>query len=313
MSVQRLQFDDAAVQQSYNSSGFALFPTQALLDPELTALCRQRLQAVARGEYDTGEPPFVPCKAGASPTSTIHVVNAHRADHAIRRLATNPLVGELIARVTGWSSVKLAQDQVWVKPPGCGPLSFHRDSPYLDFDPSDVATLWITLDDISTDATAHEMGALQYCPGSHRWVRRNGIAKHFFLDDYTSLLRSAAQSEGLNPDEAVRSVVTVKAPAGGCSLHNGLTWHGSGNNLSLSAGRHGIGIHFIPGHAQFRQGYIGKLWAPYVTAGSREMPESVFPVVWPLKSVKSLLPVTTEFAVESSNDAKAAAKANQEE
>lgn len=48
-----------------------------------------------------------------------------------------------------WSQgARLAQDQVWAKPPGAGPLVFHRDSTYFDFNPADVTTVWLALDDM---------------------------------------------------------------------------------------------------------------------------------------------------------------------
>ena len=58
-----------------------------------------------------------------------------------------------------WSSgARVAQDQIWAKPPGASPLVFHRDSPYFDFVPDDVITVWIALDDMTCD----ELGPLEY-------------------------------------------------------------------------------------------------------------------------------------------------------
>ena len=37
------------------------------------------------------------------------------------------------------------------------PLVFHRDSTYFDFDPSDVVTVWLALDDMTPD-----LGPLEY-------------------------------------------------------------------------------------------------------------------------------------------------------
>ena len=50
--------------------------------------------------------------------------------------------------------------------PGGAALTFHRDSPYFDFVPSDVATVWIALDEMLDEVH----GAwLEYCPTSHKW------------------------------------------------------------------------------------------------------------------------------------------------
>ena len=76
---------------------------------------------------------------------------------------------------------------------GAPPLVFHRDSPYFDFHPSHVVTVWVALDEMHP-----ELGPLEYVRGSHRWGDgRSGSAAQFFDTDARALLRSAAQREGL--------------------------------------------------------------------------------------------------------------------
>ena len=87
-----------------------------------------------------------------------------------------------------WSSgARVAQDQIWAKPPGASPLVFHRDSPYFDFVPDDVITVWIALDDMTCD----DLGPLEYVAGSHRWqsqAGRQGSANLFFQAERRHLL-----------------------------------------------------------------------------------------------------------------------------
>ena len=62
----------------------------------------------------------------------LQVINVHKADHLFRKLAVNPDLGKLVAELAGWKQgSRLAQDQLWGKPPGAPPLVFHRDSPYF--------------------------------------------------------------------------------------------------------------------------------------------------------------------------------------
>ena len=62
----------------------------------------------------------------------LQVINVHKADHLFRRLAVSPALGKTVAELAGWQQgARLAQDQVWAKPPGAPPLVFHRDSPYF--------------------------------------------------------------------------------------------------------------------------------------------------------------------------------------
>eukprot|EP00592_Proboscia_alata_P015227 CAMPEP_0194397666 /NCGR_PEP_ID=MMETSP0174-20130528/125670_1 /TAXON_ID=216777 /ORGANISM="Proboscia alata, Strain PI-D3" /LENGTH=118 /DNA_ID=CAMNT_0039193867 /DNA_START=530 /DNA_END=883 /DNA_ORIENTATION=- len=70
----------------------------------------------------------------------LQLINIHKSDTCFRTLATSPILGELVAKLAGWDTpefggARLAQDQVWMKPPHCPPLMYHRDSPYFMFDP----------------------------------------------------------------------------------------------------------------------------------------------------------------------------------
>ena len=65
---------------------------------------------------------------------------------------------------------------------------------------------------------------------------RSGSANQFFDTDRYALVRSAAEREGLPPDGVEDLVVSMAGlRAGGCSVHNGRTWHGSGANESAAA------------------------------------------------------------------------------
>ena len=69
--------------------------------------------------------------------------------------------------------------------------------------------------------------------------------------------------------------------AGGASLHDGRTWHGSGPNDSAAAPRRGLGIHFVPACATFAPGAeLGKLWAPLKQPGTDALPDDLLPVTW---------------------------------
>ena len=52
-----------------------------------------------------------------------------------------PKLGEFVANLMEWKGSRVAQDQVWAKPPLSSALVFHRDSPYFDFVPADGLTV----------------------------------------------------------------------------------------------------------------------------------------------------------------------------
>mmetsp|Transcript_2873 Transcript_2873/g.9927 ORF Transcript_2873/g.9927 Transcript_2873/m.9927 type:complete len:468 (-) Transcript_2873:89-1492(-) len=250
---------DARERAAFERDGFVVL--DRLLSAEVCALLNQRLELVLRGEFDLGRPPDkVPrfkaetrCKAGKQPPplggpskTTLQLINVHKADAAFRDVVCSPSLGRAVSRLGGWAGARVANDQVWAKPPGAAPLTFHRDSAYFDFVPSDVITVWLALDDMDDD-----VGPLQYVPGSHRWEDgRVGSAQQFFDKDRFALLHSAARREGLDPS-AELGLVTVGVRMGGCGIHNGRLWHGSDRNASARP-RRGLGIHFVPADAVFR-------------------------------------------------------------
>jgi ectoine hydroxylase-related dioxygenase (phytanoyl-CoA dioxygenase family) len=224
----------------------------------------------------------------------IQVINVHKADHLFRRVAMDPMLGKVVAKLTGWKcGARLAQDQIWAKPPKAAPLAFHRDSPYFMFRPADVVTVWLALDDMT-----EELGPLKYVKGSHLWGEgRIGTASQFFESDGgIDLLHSAAERSNNNgiitPQDWMDDleIVSMAGLSAGCvSIHNGRTWHGSGPNQSRTRPRRGLGLHFIPANARFTaEAFYSQLWRPYVeeALASGKDPAAIilgnddFPVTW---------------------------------
>jgi phytanoyl-CoA hydroxylase len=303
-----LTADEVSVRQAeITTNGFTIFPSCCLHDWSLVE-AREHLQSVFQGVYDLGTAPPKPLTkidadftfsspAVGTPSKRVrtqHIINIWHCDSYFRSFATSKTLGKLVAQICGWEQrgCRLAQDQVWVKPPGAGALSFHRDTTYFDFLPKEVATVWFTFDatDGSDGVAGELLGPLEYCRGSHLWsLARRGSANQFFDPDYHAMLRDAAQREvaaGDGSPWAVEcaselQVSKVLAAAGGFSIHNGNTWHGSGPNVT-SGYRRGIGLHFIPGDVVFNMEEVGTLWRPYVDpAGSAQLPEKWFPWVFP--------------------------------
>jgi phytanoyl-CoA hydroxylase len=241
-----------------------------------------RLEDVMSGRYSTGKAPDkFPKVAGGkllNPSKrTIQIINIWKADVSFAALVKSPKLGKLVAELGGWPGARVANDQVWAKPPLAGPLSFHRDSAYFDFVPSDVITVWIALDDMLP-----EMGPLEYVVGSHMWGDgRFGSANQFFDKDSKSLLFDAAKREGIVDPEQHLTFSTVDVKAGGAAIHNGRTWHGSGPNSNSKRPRRGLGIHFIPASATFRPGVPPtQMWAKHKKEGSDLLPDEELPITF---------------------------------
>lgn len=213
----------------------------------------------------------------------LQIINIHKADSLFRQFAVHPTLGEVVAQLARWKDgARLAQDQVWAKPPGASALVFHRDQPYFMFEPPDVVTVWVALDDMDD-----ELGPLEYVRGSHRWGDgRSGTANQFFQSNGEKrLLQSAAEREGLDPQHDLEIISMTGLQAGGLSIHHGKVWHGSSKNESRSRPRRGLGLHFVPANVHFTAEAIhSTLWKSYVANVEDpllvELAEEDFPIVF---------------------------------
>jgi phytanoyl-CoA hydroxylase len=307
------------VVEQFRRDGFVAL--SHVLRPATVQALNKRLEDVLRGQYDRGTPPDkVPvttrtsasCETPAAANAPLvwdhknskkvvwQIVNIHKADHLFRQLACSAALGRVVAELADWNTgTRLAQDQIWAKPPGAPPLTFHRDAPYFMFTPEHaVMTVWIALDDMDA-----EIGPLEYVRKSHLWATNDdhaGTARQFFSGGM-DLLRSTAVSAGAltqesattKTDQEIRQtrqldiVSMAGLRAGGISIHDGRTWHGSGRNTSATRPRRGLGIHFVPKEARFTPRAVkSRLWRPYVEGmdGSAiaelDLPIEDFPVTW---------------------------------
>ena len=139
-------------------------------------------------------------------------------------------------------------------------MAFHRDSPYFMFEPSDVVTVWIALDDME-----EVIGPLQYVKGSHKWGDGRIGSSNTFFEGGTNLLESAAKRAGIEDETLLEIVSMAGLKAGGISIHDGRTWHGSGKNQSSTKPRRGIGLHYVPAQVQWTpDANQSSLWKKYV-------------------------------------------------
>ena len=295
----------SSLTRAFREDGFVVFPRA--ISSDVVNTLQQRLEDVLRGKYDRGSPPdktpalIVDSKKSGRRklgplgydgkttkySRVLQIINIHKCDNEFKRLATQEAIGEMVARLSGWEhGARLAQDQVWAKPPGSPPLVFHRDSPYFMFTPNDVVTVWIALDDMD-----QELGPLEYVRGSHMWGDgRVGSSSSFFQSDSKNLLYSAAAREGIEDAESCLEIISLAGlSAGGLSIHHGKTWHGSGKNASNDRPRRGLGLHFVPAEVKFikEDAKKSKLWRKYVAEEDTDddsptihVPDDDFPLVW---------------------------------
>ena len=284
-----LQLDEeklrGELKEAFEIDGFIKLPN--VLSRETVEELNRHLDDVFQGCYDRGQGPdklprgksLIGKRNGKIRVEQI--INMHKCDSVFRKLVTSKEIARAVGIIAGWDDLgtRLAQDQAWCKPPQCSaPISFHRDSPYFMFTPDDIVTVWVALDDMS-----EELGPLEYIKGSHQWGKgRIGSSSAFFQSKGgKDLLHSAALREGIKPEDL--EIVSMRGiEAGGISIHNGLTWHGSGKNVSTTKPRRGLGIHYIPGNVRFTsEALYSKLWKSYYESSvGGTISEEHFPIAW---------------------------------
>jgi phytanoyl-CoA hydroxylase len=144
-------------------------------------------------------------------------VNLWQTNDKVRELMFDPALGRVVTEVAGIEGARIWHDQALVKEPYANPTAFHLDVPYWSFTSADAITIWVALDDATL-----ENGCLYYMAGTHK-------AKKF---DNVGIGPSIGALFDVYPEWRDVPAQPCPVPAGGALLHNGLTFHGAGANMT---------------------------------------------------------------------------------
>jgi len=156
--------------------------------------------------------------------------NPHHQREAVRRLAFEPRLVQLVESLIG-AGVSVYFSQIFFKPPEGGrPKPAHQDNYYFGpNDPNALVTAWIALDDATL-----ENGCLYYAEGSHC----GPVHPHVTPPDEPYNLQLPAATLARYP------ATPAPVPRGGVSFHHGNTFHHSGPNLSRRW-RRACALHYV--------------------------------------------------------------------
>lgn len=156
--------------------------------------------------------------------------NPHHQREAVRRLASEPRLVEIVEALIG-PGVSVYFSQVFFKPPeGGGPKPAHQDNYYFGpDDPESLVTAWIALDDATP-----ENGCLYYADGTHL----GPVHAHVAPPDEPYNLQLPAETL------ARHRATPAPVSRGGVSFHHGNTFHHSGPNLS-TRWRRACALHYV--------------------------------------------------------------------
>ncbi|EER17611.1 conserved hypothetical protein [Perkinsus marinus ATCC 50983] len=233
-----------------------------LLCPQEAITLGDKFPAIFRGEFDTGVfPDEWHWREGISKESAPReIVNAWKSDDLVASIVLSKELGSLVRAITGWESVRVAQDDLWWKAPSTANSATkgHIDAEYFNFfADNSLLTLWIALDPVGQDNSP-----LQYIEGSHQWPVGNDTGDVFNRGSEVSgsILTGDEDVFASCPYKYDCLVRSVSVPRGGCSFHLGNTWHGSPPNKDAKMHRRSLAIHYIPGNNSFdlnvKTGYI---------------------------------------------------------
>jgi hypothetical protein len=140
----------------------------------------------------------------------------------MRQIMTDPALGKMISELAGVEGIRIWHDQALFKPPFGNPTAWHLDNPYWSFSSKDSLSIWVALDDATL-----ENGCLYYLPGTHKTARYETVN---IGQNQRDLFRAYPEWEGI-------ASVATPCKAGAAVIHNGLTAHGAGANMTAKPRR----------------------------------------------------------------------------
>lgn len=193
-------------------------------------------------------------------------INLWMTSPAVRRLVLDERLGAMAADLAQVEGVRIWLDQALVKERYANPTAFHIDVPFWSFRSDEALTFWIAL----SDATLQN-GCLCYIPGSHNEKRFDNaeIGK-----EIGSLFEVYPQWRDVEP-------VPCPVSAGGIVVHNGLTAHGAGANMTPHR-RFAMTVAYMPDGSTFngKQDILTKEQVARLSVGDPLQDERQNPLVF---------------------------------
>jgi ectoine hydroxylase-related dioxygenase (phytanoyl-CoA dioxygenase family) len=210
--------------------GFLDPPEVALLETAIAATLARIGRDRVVGNPDLAEP------EGYRHRVVVQRLNLWKIDPTVRRFFLDPALGRMLSDLEGIDGLRMWHDQTFFKPPWGEPTAFHHDLPNWSFTADHGVQIWIALDPMTV-----ENGCLHYLPGSHRIATADRTAG--ISGDVGAIFT-------IHPELAEIEPRAIEIDRGSAIIHNGLTVHGAGANMT-PRWRRAMTCQYMPDGARF--------------------------------------------------------------
>jgi ectoine hydroxylase-related dioxygenase (phytanoyl-CoA dioxygenase family) len=222
--------------ENYRDAGYLV--VNEFVTPEELAEVTLAVEAAVQqiGRQRVADNPELAESEGYRNNVSLQRLNLWKVNETIKRYFLNPEFGRMLCQLAGVAGIRIWHDQTFFKPPWGNPTAFHLDAPNWSFSSPDAIQIWVALDDAT-----HQNGCLYYIPGSHKVTRYDKNAS--IHGDVGALFDVYPELREVEPH-------AVELGAGDAVLHNGLTVHGTGPNMSPHW-RRAMSCQYMPDGATF--------------------------------------------------------------
>lgn len=204
---------------------------EELLSPSEAARCSRWLEDRVI-EHDRMATDMEQTIAAAS-SGWRYVQNLRWRDPQVNGFVTARRFARLVAELLDVPALRLMRDQSYFKAPGADATPWHQDAHWIPLDTDKIATLWLSLVDMSTD-----MGAIQFMSATHRegalgTSSRDPVAMRQFAQRMKSRGFTVSSASNLS--------------AGDATVHAGWTLHAAPSNRSAHHRQAYVMVYFADG------------------------------------------------------------------
>ncbi|MCA9743203.1 MAG: phytanoyl-CoA dioxygenase family protein [Deferribacteres bacterium] len=196
-------------------------------------------------------------------------LNLWKLNDTIKKYFLGPKMGEMLCKLAGIDGIRVWHDQTLQKQPWGNPTAWHLDNPYWSFHSKNALSIWIALDEATV-----QNGCLYYLPGTHKTASYDNVD---IREDIASLFDVYPQWKKIEP-----AVAAMKR--GWAGVHNGLTAHGAGPNMTPFP-RRAMTCAYMPEGEHFngQQNILPKDYFDTLKIGDELNSEEHNPLIWSSK------------------------------